>query len=86
MSWIRKTHEPTAPRDLPLPVRYLRFCPECNDFKPQETLVEGQDRVLRCETCGSSERFVFSNNVLVPEGTLALIKKMARKRAREEMK
>lgn len=69
-----------------LAVRYLRYCPECQDFKPQETIVDGHDRILRCVACQSQERFVLAQGVLVPEGTLPLLKSFAQRRIKEVLK
>ena len=85
--WIRKAHEPTVPLELMLPIRYLRFCPECMDFKPQETIVEGSDRILKCTVCGSSERFVLcTDDALFPEGLLSTMKSYVGKRVKEVIK
>lgn len=77
--------EPAISKEPMLDVRYLRFCPECDDFKPQETISDGHDRILRCMVCLTEERFVFSQGVLVPEGTLPLLKAFAQKRVKEVM-
>ena len=81
--WWTEKNKSEVPHELLLEVRYMRYCPECEDFKRQETIVDGNDRILRCDACGSEERFVLANGVLFPEGTLALIKRFARKRALE---
>lgn len=84
-SWILKD-EPSIPREQMLDVQYLRFCPTCSDFRPQETVVDGDDRILSCVVCRMEERFVLAQGVLVPEGTLPLLKSFARRRVREVLK
>lgn len=87
-SWIHRGHETQEPVILEplLDVRYLRYCPACEDFKPQETIIDDHDRILRCVVCGTEERFVFSEGVLVPKGTLPLLKMFAQKRVKEILK
>ena len=85
-SWFREIDEPSVPRELLLEVRYLRFCPVCMDFKPQETIVDGHDRILRCVVCRTEERFVLAQGALVPEGTLPLLKTFAQQRVKEVLK
>ena len=71
-SWIYDDAK-QVPQEEMLAVHYLRFCPACEDFKPQETIIDGQDRILRCTVCNTSERFVYTNGVLVPEGMLPML-------------
>lgn len=85
-SWIRRGREPTVPQEQMLDVRYLRFCPVCMDFKPQDTVIEGRDRILRCAVCLTEERFVLSQGVLMPEGTLPILKEFTRQRLKEMLK
>jgi len=82
-SWIRKGEEQTVPQEQMLNVYYLRFCPSCDNFKPQETSVEGQDHIVKCMACNSAERFKLVNGVLVPEGTLKLLKGFTKLRVKE---
>ncbi len=85
-SWIRKGREPSVPQEQMLGVRYLRYCPTCEDFKPQETVIDGHDRILRCTVCRTEERFILAQGVLVPEGTLPLLKAFSQRRVKEVLK
>ena len=79
----RKPKEHSVEQEQLVDVRYLRYCPECEDFKPQETIASDRDRILRCTACKTEERFVFSQGMLVPEGTLPLLKGFAQRRVKE---
>jgi hypothetical protein len=81
--WMSKMNE--IPRELLVPVLYTRMCPACRAFTKQATIAEGEDRILKCTVCGSSERFILKGGHLIGEGTYAEMHRFIMRRAKEAL-